>query len=213
MKGDVRMKDEPGRSSKSSFGKMMDNLFFSTIPGVLLFMGAWELFFRIVDNPHFFPGVSAIAYRAYEMTFLSQGNCPLLSGTGIVIAFGIIVGIAMGRNQWVENLISPTLRILLPIPAIGMVPILVVWLGTGNQAVIFIIALAATLPIIAATWDGAKATKPNPANPIQSLTDSETIPSGDGTFSALLPSVLSGIRIGLARGRAGVIAGEAFAKI
>jgi NitT/TauT family transport system permease protein len=221
------MTDETGDSGKTTILNGFSKWFLDTVPGILFFLVVWEVFSRLGDPLELIPGVSSIAYRAYELIFLGKNfsGCVLcahviasgwrlFAGMAIASAVGIILGIAMDRSLWAERLLSPGLRILLPIPALVLTLVFMMFLGKSNPFIIYYItAFAAALPIIAATWDGVKTAISVNSHSPQSMDSRREISFWSAIFPASLPCIFAGIRIGLARARTAVVAGEVFIRI
>ncbi|MEE9241011.1 MAG: ABC transporter permease subunit [bacterium] len=84
--------------------------------------------------------------------------------------------------------------------------------GKNSETTIYIIVIAAALPIISATWDGVKAANTTFGRSSQFVESPKTISFWNAIFPASLPCVFAGIRIGLARARTAVVVGEALTK-
>lgn len=64
---------------------------------------------------------------------------------------GVGFGIAIGMNRMVDTVLSPTFRLLGPIPPITIFPLAIVLLGLGDTTNIFLTAYGAFFPILAAS--------------------------------------------------------------
>ena len=135
--------------------------------------------------------------------------------TGIVLAalVGLVIGVAMARREWVERLLRPIMSFLLPIPPLIWTLIVYIWFEQGNpQKVgsysvnIFIVAFAAALPAISTIWSGLKATF------VQAAVQ-EKISLWKTIIPLSLPLTLSGLRIGLPRAIAALLAVEGYGYI
>ncbi len=65
--------------------------------------------------------------------------------------FGVFVGTAVGMLRTVDELITPTIRILGPVPPITWIPVVIVVLGIGEVTNFFLTFLGALFPVIAGT--------------------------------------------------------------
>jgi ABC-type nitrate/sulfonate/bicarbonate transport system permease component len=80
------------------------------------------------------------------------------AGTGFLIAVvgGVILGLTMARVPAVERAVEPILLAIYPVPKPAMIPLFMVWLGIGDFSKIAVIALACLLPVVVATFNGAR---------------------------------------------------------
>src|SRR3954471_22952393 len=120
--------------------------------GVLV---AWELLSRFVIPPQFLPPPSAVA-EAFVKT-VRTGELPrqlwqttnvLLAGFGLAIVSGMAVGIAMGTFQMLRRVLNPYVNAFYAMPTVAMVPLVIIWLGLGYEAKVFLTWLVAVFPVI-----------------------------------------------------------------
>jgi ABC-type nitrate/sulfonate/bicarbonate transport system permease component len=60
---------------------------------------------------------------------------------------GVTLGVALGRNAFLESLLGPILQMGRAIPPLALVPLIVFWFGISEGAKIFLIAWAAFFPV------------------------------------------------------------------
>lgn len=72
-------------------------------------------------------------------------------GYAIAVLLGVPLGVAMGRSRIAHASFDPIVQLLRPLSPIAWLPVAVVLFGLGERAPIFLVALAAVLPIAAAT--------------------------------------------------------------
>ena len=125
-------------------------------------------------------------------------------GAGIAI----LLGLAVGLSPLVDALLSPTIQALRAIPSLAWVPLLILWMGIGDQPKITLVAIGVFFPVFTALVGG-----------IQQI-DRKLIEVGQAyglrgpslAWSILLPaaapSLLTGLRIGLAQGWLFLVAAE-----
>jgi NitT/TauT family transport system permease protein len=80
------------------------------------------------------------------------------AGAGLLIAVvgGVILGLTMARIPAVERAVEPILLMIYPVPKPAMIPLFMIWLGIGDVSKITVIALACILPVVVATFNGAR---------------------------------------------------------
>jgi taurine transport system permease protein len=77
-----------------------------------------------------------------------------LAGYGISIVVGLAVGLIMATSAIASSLMLPLLRFLYPIPGLAWTPLVIMWCGLGEAAVITLIFLSAVWPIVYGSYDG-----------------------------------------------------------
>lgn len=156
--------------------------------------------------PKLVPGLGAIAE-----TFVRLASNGVLAAAavatlyrlsvGFVLAtvIGVLVGIAMGRRQWVEDTLLPIVTFLYPIPGLAYAPLFVLWFGLGDLPTILLVGVSSCFTVIINTWKGVKAVKP------VWLRSAEVMGARDRdmfrrvVLPAALPYILVGLRLGLAQ--------------
>src|SRR5262249_54018756 len=132
---------------------------------VFLFLVAWELIARIIGNRVFLPTLTSVMGVLVDQ--LASGDLlrhtavstyRALSGFVLAALIGIPLGIAMGWYRSCDNFWSPLVSLSYPVPKIGLIPLLILWLGIGDTAKIAMILAAAVYPVILSTYSGVKGT-------------------------------------------------------
>lgn len=59
----------------------------------------------------------------------------------------VIIGLLTGRIKWLHNIITPFIQTVRPLPAVAIIPLVIIWFGIGDQAKIFTIAFGSFFPI------------------------------------------------------------------
>ncbi|MEY2342538.1 ABC transporter permease [Acidithiobacillus sp. IBUN Pt1247-S3] len=72
-------------------------------------------------------------------------------GFVLAVFIGVGSGIAIGMSPFADNLLTPTFRVLGPIPPITIFPLAIILLGLGSQTNIFLTFYGAFFPIMAAS--------------------------------------------------------------
>src|SRR5262245_5222266 len=137
------------------------------IPLVLV-LAAWQLASSLgLLRQSVLPSFADVA--ASLLTMLRSGEIAqhtvasfVRAGAGFLIAaaVGIALGLAMARIKAVERALEPILLLIYPVPKPAIIPLFMVWLGIGDFSKIAVIALACMLPIVTATFNGARSVDP-----------------------------------------------------
>ncbi len=131
-----------------------------------------------------------------------------LVGFGIAASLGVGYGLMAGRVRWFEKATARIPQVLLLVPGLAWVPVAILLLGIGEPATVFMIAVSAFAPIAINVLAGIKGID------IGLIRAAEMMGAGkDALFfrvliPAALPSILSGLRIGLGTGWRVLVAAE-----
>jgi NitT/TauT family transport system permease protein len=117
----------------------------------------------------------------------------VITGLFIGSSLGIIIGIIMGYNRFIDNTFRPIFSLLLPIPALGWLPLLIIWFGISEIIPILIIFICSFFPILYNTITGIKNVNINYIRVAETLGASKK----KILFSVLLPLALPNIFTGL----------------
>jgi ABC-type nitrate/sulfonate/bicarbonate transport system permease component len=171
---------------------------------VFLFLVAWELIARIIGNRVFLPTfTSVLAVLAEQLssgdllTHAAVSTYRALSGFVLSALIGIPLGIAMGWYRSWDNFWSPLVSLSYPVPKIGLIPLLILWLGIGDTAKIAMILAAAVYPVILSTYSGVKGTPTYLVWSARSLGASEAEVLRKIVFPYALPHILTGLRLAM----------------
>jgi sulfonate transport system permease protein len=80
--------------------------------------------------------------RAFEVSITRVG-LGFLAGAGIAM----LLGIAAGLSTWANVLIDPPVQMLRTLPFLGLIPLLILWFGIGEQPKIILVALGVAFPL------------------------------------------------------------------
>lgn len=131
---------------------------------IVAFIAAWEIYVRMRGIPPIYlPAPSAIAVYLYRMVadgsmehHLAVTVLRILAGFFVAAFFGILVGVLMGMSRLVARIADAWIAPLYPLPKISLIPLLIIWLGTGEAYKIAISAITAFFPIVISTYSGIR---------------------------------------------------------
>ena len=84
-----------------------------------------------------------------------QSLMRVFAGFAVAAAIAVPLGLAMGAFRSVDRNVDPLVESFRPIAAIAILPLAILWLGTGTAAAVMIVAYAAFFPIVINTTAGA----------------------------------------------------------
>jgi NitT/TauT family transport system permease protein/taurine transport system permease protein len=130
-----------------------------------------------------------------------------------LIAFGfalvaIPLGIAMGWWRTLHDMVDPVVELLRPIPPIAWIPLSILWFGVGDLQNQFIIFLGIFFPILINTIIGVKNIEPNLLRAARCLGANEWRMLYRVVLPAVVPQLMTGIRVGFGVGWMALVAAE-----
>ena len=176
------------------------------IAGLGLAAAVWTLVVVTGQFPRqLFPGVPQILRAGYT---LWQGG--LLVGdvtaslqraaVGFVIggAVGIVLAVITANTKAGRNLLQPLLRLLSPIPTIGVVPLAILWFGLGESSKTLVIALGVFVPVWINSHAGLASTPQDYLQAALCIGASRTQTLVRIILPEAAPDVVAGLRVGVA---------------
>jgi ABC-type nitrate/sulfonate/bicarbonate transport system permease component len=153
-------------------------------------------------NPLFLPAPSAIVVATYKLAMSGAlwqhlGWSVMRIGAGWVLgtAAGIIVGFAIGLSTLARGVGITFISALFPIPKIALLPLLILWLGIGEEPKIATIALGVFFSTAISVYSGVDAVPRNLIRMAQSFNVPFHAIVRRVIWPGALPSILAGFRI------------------
>ncbi len=179
----------------------------------------WELFARLGGlSPNILPAPTKVAATAVKLIENGQLLPDLaislmraLAGFVIGGSIGFTLGIAVGFSRLAEALLDRTIQMVRAIPFLAVLPLVIVWLGIGEGAKIFLVALGVTFPIYINTVLGIRQVDPKllELGRVTGLSDWKLIRCI--VLPGALPSILTGVRYALATAWLALVVAETIA--
>ncbi|HEX3789888.1 MAG TPA: ABC transporter permease [Pseudonocardiaceae bacterium] len=129
-------------------------------------------------------------------------------GLACAIVVGVVIGLLMGWYVLIEETLGLALNVFYSLPLVALAPIIVLWFGIGITSKIVVVFVAALFPILISTLTGVKNVDRTLINLARSYNASRTEIWRTILLPAAVPSIITGIRLGMATGLIGVIVGE-----
>ena len=134
----------------------------------------------------------------------------VLIGYFMALGIGIITGILLARYYILDVTFGKIILALQSIPSVAWVPLALLWFGITDSAVIFIIILEAVLPITLSTKNAMKNIPPNLIRAAQTLGSKGLHLYKNVIIKAMIPELVTGLRLSWAFAWRALIAGELF---
>lgn len=178
----------------------------------------WAIVWEIVGRSgltFFIPPLSEVVQTLFEIigtpafqNALKETVTAFLGGIFAAVSIGIPVGILMGKNRLVDELLLPWVNMFLSAPLTALVPVLMVLFGFGMRSIVITTTLFAIWIIILNARAGVKQIDRSLVEMARCFGASPFDAFHKVYFWAALPEILGGVRIGVIRGVKGVIIGQ-----
>lgn len=129
-------------------------------------------------------------------------------GYGISTIAGVILGLWIGRNSFVEQTLGTLVLGLQTLPSICWLPLAILWFGLNETAIIFVIIMGALLAITLATESGVKNIPPIFIKAGRNMGATELRLLIFVIIPAAFPAIISGLKQGWAFAWRSLMAGE-----
>jgi sulfonate transport system permease protein len=81
-------------------------------------------------------------------------------GLALGASIGIVLGVATGLSRTLQLVLDGPLQMLRAIPALAMVPLVILWFGLGESAKLFIVVVTVVFPVYLNTFHGVRSVDP-----------------------------------------------------
>lgn len=179
--------------------------------------GAWDLAVVLSGNA-FFPrphevltGLWELLHRGVLLRYTITSLWRVSTGFLLALGVGLPLGLLLGWNRLAHLAFNPLIQVLRPISPIAWIPVSILWFGVSDAGPVFLIFLASVFPI---TTAAAAAVRTLPLNALRA---SRNFGLGGWelvrlvVFPAVLPQVLTGVRLALGVAWMVVVAAEMIA--
>lgn len=161
------------------------------------------------------PAPATVVHAAAEMysdgTLFADATASFrraLQGFVVGSVIAVVVGTLTGRSRVARGLLEPVIQIVRPIPAIALVPLAILWFGIGEESKLFLTSLGVFFPVWVNTHAGIAATRDDYLRVAASLGASKFLTFTNVVLPGALPSVLTGLRQGIATSLILIVAAE-----
>lgn len=131
-------------------------------------------------------------------------------GYSIAVSIGIFSGLAIARYKFLDNTIGASLTPLQSIPSVAWVPLALLWFGLSEAAVVFIVILEAFIPCALGVRSGVMTVPREIIRAAQTLGSKNLDLYARVIFPAIIPQLVSSLRLSWAFAWRALIAGELF---
>ncbi len=167
--------------------------------------------YQLASPADVFRELSALWSNGQLASHLSASIVRVAIGFACAFVAAVVIGTAVGLSPRVEAALDPTLQALRAVPSLAWVPLLLLWLGIGENAKITLIAIGAFFPIYVNLFAGIRGVDRKLVEVAEMLGIRGFALARRVVLPASLPSLLVGARIGLTQAWLFLVAAELLA--
>jgi len=156
-------------------------------------------------------GAGGLSLNPYSGTWLANllfSAERVGKGFFLAILVAVPIGVAIGWNRLASGALDPTVQLLRPIPITAWLPFSIAVFGIRDMGAVFLIALGAFYPIVVNTAQGARDIERNLVRAAMMMGAGRWTVLRRVVLPASLPSIFTGLRIGLGIAWTAVIVAE-----
>jgi sulfonate transport system permease protein len=139
-----------------------------------------EAFWALSSSGELWTHVKVSAWRA-------------LTGLAIGGGLGLLLGLLTGSSQLAETLLDSSVQMVRNIPALALIPLVILWFGIEEEAKLFLIAVSVFFPIYLNTFHGIRNVDPG----LVEMGRTYGLDRWQLYTQVVLPGALSSILVGL----------------
>ena len=166
----------------------------------LVILTAWQVLALLIHRS-IFPGPMEVLV-AFFSEILAGRLGPhfwasiwrVIAGMSLAIITAAPAGLVLGQSKKIDQVLSPLIYLLYPIPKVVFVPIIMLFFGIGDLAKIVIIFIILFFQILVLVRDQAAIIRPELINSVRSLGAGRKALFRFVYFPATLPAILTAVR-------------------
>jgi NitT/TauT family transport system permease protein len=135
----------------------------------------------------------------------------VLQGFGLAALAGVPLGLIIGWSRLAARLVDPSIQLLRPVPITAWLPFAIAVFGIYDASALFLIGLGAFYPIVVNTTHGVRETNLLLLRAARMLGARPATVLGKVVFPSALPSIFTGLRLGVGVAWTAVIVAEMIA--
>lgn len=183
------------------------------LPGALL--AAWQIWALGLSPRSPAPSPAGVVRAAIDL--LAQGGLLAATVQSFVQVLGgfvlggcaaLALGILMGAVPAVRHNLDPIIESFRPIAAIAILPVVILWFGTGTSSAVIIVAYAAFFPLVINTIHGVSQVDRRLVAAARTMGVAEGRILARVVLPAALPSIFIGARLAMGTAWTAIIAAE-----
>lgn len=184
---------------------------------VLVLLLVWELLCLLLAVPQFVlprPTVvlaSLVRWREAVWQHSAQTLFTTLTGFGLAVVAGMLLGLAVGHSRTAYDALYPVLVGFNSVPKVALVPVLVIWFGIGTVPAVVTAFLISFFPILVNVATGLTTLEPELQDVLRSLGASRLEVFTKVGFPRSLPYFFASLKVAVTLAFVGSIISETVA--
>jgi len=172
---------------------------------IVAVVAAWEALVRFRGiAPIYLPAPSSVFVYPWRM--IADGSMPyhlgitllrIFAGFALAAVCGIALGVLMGMSRTIARVADVWIAALYPLPKISLIPLLIIWVGTGEAYKIVISAVSAFFPIVISTYSGIRQTDRGLIKAAKDLGANARQIQLKVVIPGAIPSIFAGLHLGM----------------
>ncbi|GAA1127889.1 ABC transporter permease [Citricoccus alkalitolerans] len=135
----------------------------------------------------------------------------VLLGFAIGGVLGLLIGSLLGLSTWADAALAPLVGAIRAVPSLAWVPLLILWMGIGEDSKVTLVAIGAFFPIFTNVYAALKHVDPHLVEAGRAFGYHGLRLLRTVQLPAVVPSVFSGLRLALAQAWLFLVAAELIA--
>lgn len=194
------------------------NILISLAAPMLVLLGWHYITVTGTANQAILPSISKVVTTA--VTLIQNGKLAghllisfqrVLKGFAIGASSGVVLGTLMGYSKFFNRFLGSLVGIFRPVPMIAWIPLLILWLGIGEQTKVTLIALGSFWSVLLNTIHGIQSVDYKLLEVAQALKKNKISIIFRVILPSAIPSIITGLRLGIGVSWSCVVAAEMIA--
>jgi NitT/TauT family transport system permease protein len=199
--------------------RVRGNIWMIRLASMVTVISAWEFIGRR-SSPLFLSYPTAVVRAGKTMIAtgelvgaLASSLQTVVVGFFIAATLGIVLGLLIGRYRAVDAATDWLVNALYATPLVAVIPLVILWLGLGDLAKLFVVAILSVFPVLINTAAGVR-------NVPRALIDVSTAFAASERqvfvkiiLPSAVPYMMTGLRLGIGRAIIGMVVAEFFTAI
>lgn len=159
-------------------------------------------------------GSAQATLSPYSGTWLANATYStrrVVQGFGLAVLLAIPLGLMIGWNRLAAQLVDPTIQLFRPVPITAWLPFAIAVFGIYDASALFLIGLGAFYPVVVNTTHGVRDTNLLLLRAARMMGARAPTVLAKVVFPSALPSIFTGLRLGIGVAWTAVIVAEMIA--
>jgi NitT/TauT family transport system permease protein/taurine transport system permease protein len=179
-------------------------------------LGGWSLAAATLPVPSYYlPPPTAVLGAFVELTakgilplYVAESLRRILTAAVVAVVVAVPLGLLLGMSRRVADFLYPLLNFFQSVSGIAWLPLLLVWFGFGERTIVVAVNYTVIFPVLFNALLGVRSVPRLYVDALRTLGASRWRIVRDVMVPGALPSIATGLRLGLAYGWRALIAAE-----